>query len=150
MLLLDCVELSQACEAHSVSLFRETFVPPVGDSTRAFSSPERRIFRYVWLRMTDAARISSWFVSSCQLKEPPRNGVLSLYVLYSSACHPFYSVTPPTTYMKQLDFTYPLVLPKMYSYWGAQRRWSSHGILSGFLRTNNTTQKYWMNAHTQD
>lgn len=59
MLLLDCVELSQACEAHSVSLFRETFVPPVGDSTRAFSSPERRIFRYVWSLMTDAARISS-------------------------------------------------------------------------------------------
>lgn len=40
----------------------------------------------------------------------PRNGVLSLYVLYRSACHPSYSVTPPTTYMKQSDFTYPLVL----------------------------------------
>ena len=40
----------------------------------------------------------------------PRNGVLSLYVLYRSACHPFYSVASPTTYMKQSDFTYPLVL----------------------------------------
>ena len=36
----------------------------------------------------------------------PRNGVLSLYVLYRSASHPFYSVK----YMKQSDFTYPLVL----------------------------------------
>lgn len=112
MLLLDCVELSQACKAHSVSLFRETFVSPAGDScilvTRA-SDLQVLLVTYDG-RGQNKLRICFILPARGANRARPRNGVLSLYVLYRSTCHPFYSITPPTTYMKQSDFTYPLVL----------------------------------------